>query len=89
VDKGDHAVDATAGTVTGSLPRRNVEDMGRKKKGAPVVITRKDKKLFKTGHLAAFALTGGAAGIYTAGKAATTAGYNARTRKLQAESEEE
>jgi hypothetical protein len=56
--------------------------MGRKKKGAPVVIARKDKKLNKTGHLIAFALTGGASSVYTATKAATNAGYNARTRKL-------
>lgn len=63
--------------------------MGRKK-GAPVVITRKDKRLNKTGHLLAFMLTGGASSVYTATKAATNAGYNARTRKLveQAEAED-
>jgi hypothetical protein len=49
--------------------------MGRKKKGAPVAIVRKDKKLNKTGHLIAFALTGGASSVYTATKAATNAGY--------------
>ena len=62
--------------------------MGRKKKGAPVVIVRMDKKLNKLGHLTAFALTGGMSGVYTAGKAATNAAYNARTRKLMEESEE-
>jgi hypothetical protein len=61
--------------------------MGRKKKGAPVVITRKDKKLNKTGHGLAFILTGGMSSVYTATKAATNAGYNARTRKLVAENE--
>ena len=59
-----------------------------KKKGAPVVIVRKDKRLFKTGHLLAFAVTGGMSSAYTAAKAATNAGYNARTRKLQAQAEE-
>ena len=54
--------------------------MNRKK--APVVIVRKDKRLNKTANLLAFALTGGASGLYTATKAATNAGYNARTRKL-------
>ena len=56
-------------------------------KGAQVVITRKDKKLNKTGHLLAFALTGGASSVYTATKAATNAGYNARTRELQRQTE--
>ncbi len=60
----------------------------RKKKGAPVVIVRKDKKLNKTGHLMAFALTGGVSSVYTATKAATNAGYNARTRKLMEQAEE-
>lgn len=55
--------------------------MARKNR-AQVVITRKDKKLKKTGHLLAFALTGGTSSVYTAAKAATNAGYNARTRKL-------
>ena len=45
--------------------------MSRRKKGAPVVITRKDKRLNKTGHLAAFVLTGGTSAVYTAAKAAT------------------
>ena len=53
-----------------------------------VVITRKDKRL-GFGHWIAFALTGGASGIYSAGKAVTNAGYNARTRQLQAESDAE
>jgi len=57
--------------------------MGRKK-NAPVVIIRKDKRLNRGGHLLAFALTGGTSAIYTAAKAATNAGYNARTRQLQA-----
>ena len=62
--------------------------MSRRKKGAPVVITRKDKRLNKTGHLAAFVLTGGTSAVYTAAKAATNAGYNARTRKLVAAADE-
>jgi hypothetical protein len=57
----------------------------RARRGAPVVIVRKDKRLNKTGHLLAFMLTGGASAVVTAGKAATNAGYNARTRQLQAE----
>jgi hypothetical protein len=61
--------------------------VGRKNK-TPVVITRKDKKLKKTGHLLAFALTGGASSVYTAGRAAANAGYNARTRQLQSEAAE-
>ena len=48
----------------------------------PVVISRKDKKL-GAGHGAALILTGGVSGIYTAGRAAANAGYNARTRELQ------
>jgi hypothetical protein len=63
--------------------------MRRKKKGAPVVIVRKDKRLNKLGHLTAFALTGGASGVYSAAKAATNAGYNARTRKLMEAAEGE
>jgi len=54
-----------------------------KKRGAPVVIVRKDKRLHKGLHLFAFAATGGLSGVATAAKAATNAGYNARTRKLQ------
>jgi hypothetical protein len=61
--------------------------MARNRRGAPVVITRKDKRLGKGRHLIAFALTGGASGVYTAAKATTNAGYNARTRALQAASE--
>jgi hypothetical protein len=60
-----------------------------KKRGAPVVITRKDKRLNKTGHLLAFMLTGGASGVYTAARSATNAGYNARTRRLQERAEGE
>ncbi len=48
-----------------------------------VVITRKDKRLFKTGHLLAFLATGGTSVLYTAAKSATNAGYNGRTRRLQ------
>jgi hypothetical protein len=56
------------------------------KRGAPVVIMRKDKRIrHKLLHAAAFAATGGASGIVTAAEAANHAGYNARTRKLQAE----
>jgi len=62
--------------------------MGRKKKGAPVVIVRKDKKMHKLTHLAAFALTGGASSVVTATRAAQIAAYNARTRKLAAEADE-
>jgi len=61
--------------------------MGRKK-NAPVVVVRKDKRLRKGLHLAAFALTGGASGIVTAAKAGTNAAYNARTRKMAAAAEE-
>jgi hypothetical protein len=60
--------------------------MGRKNK-APVVIVRKDKRLNRTGHVLAFMLTGGTSSVYTASKAATNAGYNARTRRLQAQAE--
>jgi hypothetical protein len=57
-----------------------------RKKKAPVVIVRKDKRLNKTANLIAFAMTGGASGVYTAGKAASNAAYNARTRKLMEDS---
>jgi hypothetical protein len=60
--------------------------MGRKK-NAPVVIVRKDKRLHKGLHLLAFALTGGTSGIVTSAKAGTNAGYNARTRKLAEQGE--
>ena len=62
--------------------------MSRKKKGAPVVIVRKDKRLKKVPNLIAFGLTGGLSGVYSATKAATNAGYNARTRKLMEAAEE-
>jgi len=68
------------------LRKKGVRSMSRKN-GAQVVITRKDKKLNKTGHLLAFMLTGGASSVYTATKAATNAGYDARTRELQRRSE--
>jgi hypothetical protein len=57
------------------------------RRGAPVVITRKDKRLHKAAHLTAFVLTGGASGVVTAAKAGTNAAYNARTRKLAAEAD--
>jgi hypothetical protein len=60
--------------------------MGKNK--TPVVITRKDKRLKKGLHLLAFTLTGGASAPVTAVKAATNAGYNSRTRKLQAEADQ-
>jgi hypothetical protein len=60
--------------------------MGKNK--TPVVITRKDKRLKKGLHLLAFALTGGASAPVTGAKAATNAGYNSRTRRLQAEADQ-
>jgi hypothetical protein len=55
-----------------------------------VIIIRKDKRVkHKFLHLLAFGLTGGTSGIVTAAKVASDASYNARTRKLQAQSEEE
>jgi hypothetical protein len=61
--------------------------VGRKNK-TPVVITRKDKKLGPLHGVAAI-LTGGASLLYTGPRAAANAGYNARTRQLQAEAEGE
>jgi hypothetical protein len=59
------------------------------KRGAPVVIMRKDKRIrHKLLHAAAFAATGGASGIVTVAEAANHVGYNARTRKLQAGADE-
>ncbi len=43
--------------------------ISRKKKGAPVVIVRKDKRLNKAGHLLAFAASGGTSSVYTAARA--------------------
>jgi hypothetical protein len=58
-------------------------------KKPPVVIIRKDKRIrHKFLHAVAFAATGGVSGIVTAAEAANHAGYNARTRKMQAQSEE-
>jgi hypothetical protein len=51
-------------------------------KNPQVVIVRKDKRLRKGLHLLAFVATGGMSAPVTAAKAATNAGYNARTRKL-------
>lgn len=61
--------------------------MGKNK--APVVIVRKDKKLKKGRHLALFALTGGMSSVYTGARAASNAAYNARTRQLQREAEQD
>ena len=50
-----------------------------------VVIVRKDKRVsHKVLHAAAFAATGGLSGFVTAAEVTSHAGYNARTRKLQA-----
>lgn len=58
------------------------------KNKTPVVIVRKDKRIRHKGlHLLAFAATGGLSGVVTAAEAASNAGYNARTRKLQREAE--
>jgi hypothetical protein len=60
-----------------------------RKKAAPVVIIRKDKRIrHKLAHAIAFAATGGASGIVTAAEAASHAQYNARTRRLQAATEQ-
>lgn len=59
-----------------------------KNRGAPVVITRKQKRWNKTGHLLAFALTGGMSAPITAARAAQVAHYNGVTKKLVAESEQ-
>jgi hypothetical protein len=57
------------------------------RRNPPVVIIRKDKRIkHKLLHLAAFAATGGLSGIGTAAEVANHAAYNARTRKLQANS---
>jgi hypothetical protein len=62
--------------------------MGKSK--PQVVIMRKDKKVrHKLLHLTAFALTGGASGIITAAEVANHAAYNARTKRLQEQSEED
>lgn len=63
--------------------------MSKAKKGAPVVIVRKDKRLHKGLHVAAFMLTGGTSGVVTAAKAGTNAAYNARTRELAGAAEQE
>jgi hypothetical protein len=54
-----------------------------------VVITRKDKRInHPVLHALAFGLTGGLSGIATAGEVVNHAGYNARTRQLQRQSED-
>jgi hypothetical protein len=61
-----------------------------RRRGAPVVIVRKDKKIkHKVLHAFAFAATGGLSGVVTATEAANQAAYRARTRKLQADAEAE
>jgi hypothetical protein len=60
-----------------------------KKNRTPVVITRKDKRQNKLVQLLAFTATGGASAVlYTGPKALSNAGYNARTRRLQAQAEQ-
>jgi NhaP-type Na+/H+ or K+/H+ antiporter len=60
-----------------------------RRRGAPVVIIRKDKRIkHKFLHTALFAATGGMSGIVTAAAVTSNAGYNARTRKLQQEAEQ-
>jgi hypothetical protein len=54
-----------------------------------VVIIRKDKRVrHKFLHAVALVLTGGLSGIVTAAEAASHAGYNARTRRLQRNAED-
>lgn len=57
------------------------------KTSAPVVISRKSKRLNRPFHLLAFLLTGGASAPVSAAKAASNAAYNARTRELQRRAE--
>jgi len=59
------------------------------KRNPPVVIYRKSKRLNRPAHIAAFLLTGGMSAPISAAKAATNAGYNARTRELAARAEAE
>ena len=59
------------------------------KRQAPVVIVRKDKRLHKGVHLAAFLLTGGTSGVVTAARLGTNGAYNARTRRLARRYEEQ
>lgn len=55
-----------------------------------VVIMRKSKRIeHPILHAIAFGLTGGMSGIVTAAEVGSNAGYNARTRQLQAQSEKE
>jgi hypothetical protein len=57
-----------------------------RKNTAPVVIIRKDKRIrHKLLHAIAFAATGGASIAVTGAEALNHAGYNARTRRLQAQ----
>jgi hypothetical protein len=61
----------------------------RKKNRTPVVITRKDKRHHKLGHLFLFAATGGMSAPLQVAQAARTASYNARTRQLQRDADSE
>jgi len=81
-----HTQDSRLSLLSFATRKEEIE-MG-KRRGAPVVIARKDKKLHKGLHLFAFMMTGGASSVVTVAKATTNAGYNARTRELQRQSEE-
>ena len=59
-----------------------------RKKGK-VVIVRKQKRMNPLVHLTMFAVTGGASSVVSAARAAQVAGYNARTRKMIEESEDD
>jgi hypothetical protein len=54
-----------ASDIRGISHTEGDSSVSRKKKRGPVVITRKDKRLFKSGHLAAFILTGGTSAVYS------------------------
>lgn len=58
------------------------------KNKVPVVIQRKDKRLKKGLHLAAFMITGGASAPVSVLKGMTNASYNGRTRRLAEEAAE-
>ncbi len=59
-----------------------------RKNKTPVVITRRDKKMNKGIHLAAFVATGGMSAPVSAARGALNVRYNARTRRLAAEAAE-
>jgi hypothetical protein len=60
-----------------------------RKKKAPVVIIRKHKRIKPWRHIAAFALTGGTSSVVTAARAVQVSSYNARTRKLMEQGDDE